>query len=233
MIGSVGRLLRQIGIDTVILKGEPADHEECIKFSLRDDRIVLTASKQLLVSKVGFLQFVCRIRFSLTFFQYQKHVKLGNCFLVNRHNNEHEGLEEIVKHFKINVRRCDVFSRCMVCNCEEFLVASKLQMIKLKYAQGNLPQEMNEFVSNPKRYSAIEFAENKRLAKWQRFSGEKKTKYGTNITAGLALGSLKAFQTFYICEKCAKVYWDGGHYQNSSAGKLDSIFDLFPKAEKP
>lgn len=157
-------------------------------------------------------------------------MKLGNCYLVNHRHNELEALEEIVKHYKINVKRFNVFSRCMICNCDEFLVASKLQMIKLKYGPGGgLPQEFNEFVSNPKKYSVIEFSENKRLAKWQRFSGEKKTKYGATINANLPAGSLKAFQTFYICEKCAKVYWDGGHCHKT--GKLESIFDLFPESE--
>lgn len=144
-----------------------------------------------------------------------------------------EGLLEIVKKFKINVKRCNVFSRCMVCNCAEFLVASKLQMVKLKYGSGSVPHEMTEFIENPERYSKIEFPENKRLCKWQRYAGERKTKYGATISSGTAIGTLKSFQTFYICENCAKVYWDGGHYHNSSGGKLDPIFDLFPEAEKP
>lgn len=53
MIGSVGRILRQVGIDTVILKGDFADHDECIKLSQKEDRIILTASNQLMVNKVS------------------------------------------------------------------------------------------------------------------------------------------------------------------------------------
>lgn len=47
MLGSIGRMLRQVGIDTVILKSDLPDTDECIKFSQREDRIILTASKQL------------------------------------------------------------------------------------------------------------------------------------------------------------------------------------------
>lgn len=55
MIGSIGRVLRQIGIDTVILKGEPAEHDYCIKYSQKEDRIILTASKQLLSYVISIL----------------------------------------------------------------------------------------------------------------------------------------------------------------------------------
>lgn len=47
MIGSVGRVLRQMGIDTIILKGELIDHDECIRISQNEDRVILTASKPL------------------------------------------------------------------------------------------------------------------------------------------------------------------------------------------
>lgn len=53
MIGSVGKILRQVGIDTVILKGDYPDHDECIKYSRKEDRIILTSSKQLLINRVS------------------------------------------------------------------------------------------------------------------------------------------------------------------------------------
>lgn len=53
MLGSVGRMLRQIGIDTVILKGDAADHDNCVKYSKRENRVILTSSKQLFVNKVS------------------------------------------------------------------------------------------------------------------------------------------------------------------------------------
>lgn len=162
--------------------------------------------------------------------QFTKHTKLGNTYLVTKSNNEAEGLEEIIKHFKINVKRYNVFSRCMVCNCDEFLVASKVQMIKLRQEHAPVPDYLIEFLKKPAEYSRVSFPENKRLWNWQRYNNEVKTKYGAKIDVKLSDGTLKSFQTFYICERCAKVYWDGGHYANSE-GKLDLIFNLFPEAE--
>lgn len=58
MLVSIGRLLRQVGIDTVILKSDlPPDTDECIKFSQREDRIILTASKQLAARVSSISQF--------------------------------------------------------------------------------------------------------------------------------------------------------------------------------
>lgn len=119
----------------------------------------------------------------------------------------------------------------MVCNCDEFLVASKLQMIQLKCENSSVPNELFCFVKEPEKYSKIEFPKNKRLVKWQKYAGEKMTKYGAKVEPTMADGTLRVFQTFYICEKCAKIYWDGGHYHNSCGGKLDFIFNLFPEAE--
>lgn len=56
MIGGVGKILRQVGIDTRILKGDYVDHDECIKYSQNENRIILTASKPL-CSRVSFVDF--------------------------------------------------------------------------------------------------------------------------------------------------------------------------------
>jgi Mut7-C RNAse domain len=119
----------------------------------------------------------------------------------------------------------------MVCNCDEFLVATKVQMIKLKYDNDPVPDDLLPFLKEPEKYSKIEFPENKMIEKWQKYAGEKTTRYGTKLEATMADGTLRVFQTFYICERCAKVYWDGGHYHNNCGGKLDFIFDLFPEAD--
>lgn len=163
-------------------------------------------------------------------FQYQKQAKLGYTFLVTKSHNELEGLKEVLTHFKINVKRCNVFSRCMVCNCDEFLIASKVQMIKLKYDK-NVPDDLMAFLKEHEKYSGIVLNENKHFWNWQPFKGAKRTSYGGRIESLPPDGTLKAFQTFYICEKCAKVYWDGGHYHQNCGGRLDHIFNLFPEAD--
>lgn len=141
-------------------------------------------------------------------------------------------MEEVVKHFKINIKEENVFSRCMICNCDEFLVASKIDMIRAKYQMlYNVPNELVHFCNNPDKYSKIEFQSAKVFNFWKRYQGEKFTKYGGKIDGSVADGTLRVFQTFYICERCAKLYWDGGHYKNNCGGKFDHLFNLFPQAE--
>lgn len=163
-----------------------------------------------------------------------KHTKLGYSYQVMKCYNELLGLEEVVKHFKINVQRKHVFSRCMVCNCDEFLIASKMDMMRLKYPEDDeIPDELKGFVMEAEKYLHVEIPENKSLWSASRYMGQEVTKYDAIIEATkIGYGTLEHFQTFYICQKCAKIYWDGGHYSNTCGGRLDHIFNLFPDAEK-
>lgn len=141
-------------------------------------------------------------------------------------------MEEIIRHFKINVKQENVFSRCMVCNCDEFLIASKLDMIRMKFKGNNVPNELLVFFNNPERYSNIEIQQGKVFRSWSRFKGEQMTKYGARIIPNMNDGTLRVFSTFYCCQRCAKIYWDGGHYKNSFGGKFNHIFDLYPHVDE-
>lgn len=210
MIGGIGRVLRQMGIDTIILKGDYVDHDECIRISQNEDRIILTASKPL-------------------FHRYQKYTKMGYAYVVEKSHNDIEGLEEIIRRFKININRRDVFSRCMVCNCNEFVIASKIDMIKMKYFNRQPPNELVvPFLTTPEIYSHASISEYKSFKTWRRYcEGERETKFGSRINfSSIGDGTLRVFQTFYICEFCSKVYWDGSHYNNSGV-RFEHLFNLF------
>lgn len=163
--------------------------------------------------------------------QYQKYTKPGFAYVVEKNNNEHEALKEIINYFKINIKRQDVFSRCMMCNCDEFVLASKLDMIRLKYFNKFLPDDLRRFFNDPETYSNADISEYKSFKSWRRFQGQYMTKFGTTIdVSSVGDRTLKVFQTFYICEYCAKIYWDGSHYQNSG-GRYEPLFNLFSIAE--
>ncbi|KAG5683881.1 hypothetical protein PVAND_013142 [Polypedilum vanderplanki] len=211
MICGLGRILRQVGIDTIILKGD-VQYDECIKYSQNENRIILTASKSLSQ-------------------RYEKYTKPGYSYVVTNYNNDLMALEEIIKYFKIIIKQENIFSRCMVCNCDEFLMASKLDMIRMKYQGCNVPNELLSFFNNPEKYSQIELQNGKVFTSWSRFNGEQVTKYGAKIFPTMNNGTLKVFQTFYICQGCSKIYWDGGHYLNTCGGKFNHLFDLYSLAD--
>lgn len=165
------------------------------------------------------------------FLQYQKYTKPGYAYVVDKSTNEHEALKEIVNHFKINIKRKDVFSRCMLCNCDEFVLASKLDMIRLKYFNKFVPDALRRFFDDPGSFSNADISEYKSFRSWRRFRGQNITKYNTPIDVSfVGDGTLRVFQTFYICEFCAKIYWDGSHY-NNSGGRFEHIFNLYSSAE--
>lgn len=147
---------------------------------------------------------------------------------MEKSHNEIEGLEEIVKQFKINIRRQDVFSRCMVCNCDEFVIASKIDMINMKFCNRQAPNELMPFLRSPEKHSHANISQYKYFKLWRRYcGGERETKFGANINFSMVNdGTLRVFDTFYICEFCSKIYWDGSHY-NNSGGKFEHLFNLF------
>lgn len=147
---------------------------------------------------------------------------------MEKSHSENEGLEEIIRQFKINVKRQDVFSRCMVCNCDEFVIASKIEMIRMKHFNRQTPNELMQFLINAEKYSHANISEYKSFKSWRRYrEGERETKFGTPINFWTVNdGTLRVFDTFYICEFCSKIYWDGTHYINSG-GKFEHLFNLF------
>lgn len=160
-------------------------------------------------------------------------MKLGNVYCVTSYTNDMHALQEVIHAFKINVQLQNLFSRCMICNGDDFLVASKLQMIRLKYQNVQIPKSLSQFVRQEEEYSKIIIPDTKIIRHWKPFNNEKVTKSGAKIEIDIPEGTLRSYQTFYICNGCAKLYWDGAHssnFRNKNGGKFDFIFDLFPEA---
>jgi uncharacterized protein with PIN domain len=150
---------------------------------------------------------------------------------VEKSNNEHETLKEIVHHFKINIKRQDMFSRCIICNCDEFILANKLDMIRIKYSNLFIPEEMRKFLSEPGAYSMSENFECRSFRSCRRYDGENVTKFGTSIDASsIPDHTLNIFHTFFICEYCAKIYWEGSHYKNTE-GRFKHLLNLYSIAD--
>lgn len=141
-----------------------------------------------------------------------------------------QGVQEVIHSFKINVSPQNLFSRCMICNGDEFLVASKFQMIRLKYQNVQLPKCFNQFIRQEEEFSQIQIPDTKAIKVWKPFNYENVTSKGAKIEADIPDGTLRSYQTFYICNCCAKTYWDGAHLRNNCGGKFDFILDLFPEA---
>lgn len=159
-------------------------------------------------------------------------MKLGNVHCVKNYNHDIQGLDEVIRQFKINVQPQNLFSRCMACNGDTFLVASKIQMIRLKYNGVQIPKTFMQFTRQEQEFSKIVIPDSKFIKSWRHYDDEKTTDNGTKIDGcEVHDTTLRSYQTFFICSDCAKIYWDGAHFRNNYGGKFEGIFHLFPEAE--
>ncbi|XP_037088460.1 uncharacterized protein LOC119109023, partial [Pollicipes pollicipes] len=91
MVQGLGKKLRSIGADTVILEnGE--DHDTCVVLAQREGRIILTRGRALHRRMVGL-------------------VPAGHCYHVAAERAADQ-LEEVVRHFMLDVAPEDVLRRC-------------------------------------------------------------------------------------------------------------------------
>lgn len=170
---------------------------------------------------------------TIYFQQYRANVKLGNVYCVKNSSNDFQALDEVIREFKINVQPQTLFSRCMDCNCDTFLVASKIQMIRLKYYGVQIPNSLMQFTRREQEFSKIAIPDSKFIRSWRHYDNELATDNGSTIQGGeIHDTTLSSYQTFFICNDCAKIYWDGAHFRNGiGGGKFEGIFNLFPGAE--
>jgi hypothetical protein len=135
--------------------------------------------------------------------------------------------KEVIFEFKINIQPDDVFSRCMHCNCDEFILASKIDMINLKYPDGNYPENLKKFMDDPEKYDKVEELRVLKITRYQK--GQTETKYGAKLRIMESPYDLERNDEFFLCENCGKAYWIGSHYDRALSGKFRVLFNLFPK----
>ena len=110
MLQGLGRQLRCCGVDTRILTNLDV-HDKCGDIARKEKRIILTSG---------------------TPFQYlSSQVPVGSCLDVPNGMKAREQLNVVLEHFNVEVRVCDIFSRCQLCNCGKYLQVAPSDMSKL------------------------------------------------------------------------------------------------------
>lgn len=127
MLEGLGRALRKIGIDTEILtKNDYFD--DCAKIANRENRIILTRDT--------------------SYERLSQHVERLRCFNVYPDRVDEQVLE-VIKNYKIVVKEEDVFSRCQLCNCGDFIMISSADTMELKTGKKSRnPNEQNIPITN-------------------------------------------------------------------------------------
>ncbi|XP_012259642.2 exonuclease mut-7 homolog isoform X2 [Athalia rosae] len=103
MLGGLARQLRMCGCDCVY-----------VEFDRRGDQSAKVAMKQKRV-------FLTR---GGAYNRFTSYVPQGSCYRVVADRPEDQ-LKEVLNHFKVLVMQKDIFSRCQICNHDEFVIVSK------------------------------------------------------------------------------------------------------------
>ncbi|CAG0892823.1 unnamed protein product [Cyprideis torosa] len=177
MLQGLGKNLRSVGVDCRILENSET-HQHCVEYSNEENRVILTRG--------------------LVYQKLSRHVPSGMCYQVVA-DNLIEQVKEVIEFFNISVLPADVFSRCQVCNSDDF---QRLSPDSFKSLLSPGPHA--SFPTDPP--GQFFYYANSRIPR----------SFFLEETCDKS-------RIFYICEMCEKVYWDGSHYGKVLAGRYREV----------
>ncbi|XP_033222411.1 exonuclease mut-7 homolog isoform X2 [Belonocnema kinseyi] len=228
MLGGLAKQLRMCGCNCIHIEYDRGG-DQSMKIAMNENRVLLTRNG-------------CYQRFTQC-------VPAGSCYKVVADKPEDQ-LKEVLSRFNIVVTERDIFSRCQVCNQDEFvrvpettmaaLVNSYMMMMRGHYyrkcsgpsassSQFEAEYEAcaSENVQSPPNRPDSRHSKHDRT--W-RLSADTldlaqcKTKYGILVKIDKVPPKvLRNVNCFYICERCGKVYWDGSHMERALNGVLKDV----------
>ncbi|XP_043232576.1 exonuclease mut-7 homolog [Amphibalanus amphitrite] len=181
MVQGLGKKLRSIGADVAILENGD-DHDQCVALSRRENRVILTRGRQLHRRMAGM-------------------VSTGLCYRVDAEKAADQ-LEEVVRHFRIDVAPDDVFKRCQYCNCADYWRVPTGVMRRLR----------DRLAGGGGRGADFCPLEGQGTAQVDLNSGLVRHTSVYVAAAGLHSSTLDGTDTFYVCQVCGHVYWAGSHH---------------------
>ena len=113
----------------------------------------------------------------------------------------------VFEHFNIKLDRRKLFSRCVLCNCADYVIVPACIMkvlLKLTLDGGNRIDE------NLLGESRNLFMENFDSGTGKILKSGKKVNF-----EGIPHSVFDHEQTYFICVDCGKVYWEGGHFHKA------------------
>ncbi|XP_015586273.1 exonuclease mut-7 homolog [Cephus cinctus] len=109
MLGGLARQLRMCGCDCIYVEYDRGG-DQSARLAMQEDRVLLTRGG--------------------AYHRFVQYVPPGNCYRVCSDRPENQ-LKEVLSRFNILVTRRDIFSRCQICNHDEFVQVSKNRMNEL------------------------------------------------------------------------------------------------------
>lgn len=200
MLQGLGKQLRTCGVD-VFITDIYDDHERAVEIGRKENRIILTSGfpYQMIVSVVG--EDMCYNVTSATIM---------------------EQVLEIFTRFNIKVEQQDIFSRCQICNGDEYITIPSQE---LEHLAEN--KKRQKFVSEVPSNASIDTkcGSSSRMDVDVEELVRKSENIGidwwtaTVLATGVPIRAedvpwsmFAKVDTFYCCAKCGKVFWYGSHF---------------------
>ncbi|CAF0893819.1 unnamed protein product [Adineta steineri] len=181
MLHGLGKELRVAGCDTVIL-GNDDPHTAAIRYARSEDRIILSrgAPYNLLRS----------------------HAVEGRCWQPPLNVTARKQCRAVLEHFNVNVLPEDIFTRCTICNGNDYAIVSArdVRVLWCKISNNSLEELEPDLVNYQPEMIDM----------------DRMTLTNENVPLvleGLTLRNYRSYDKFYICRGCGKVYWQGTHWQ--------------------
>lgn len=214
MIGGLLNKLRMCGCDCIVT-GFDKNIERFAQIAVTDNRVLLTRNKNYL--------------------QLSKYLQPNKYYFVIADRPDDQ-LREVLKYFKVLVTQRDIFSRCHICNSDEFVKVPKILMDKLVKSYVKLTRKNNYYILANKAndpsaqdnyYSNIAMQHENRT--WKLSTNTVSidtcsTQYFAKIQIDkIPINVLKNVQVYYVCEQCGHVYWIGSHLERTLKHTIKDI----------
>ncbi|CAF1348336.1 unnamed protein product, partial [Didymodactylos carnosus] len=193
MLHGLGRELRVCGCDCIILDDDAA-HTDAIKYAKADNRIILSRGGPYNLLRSNTVE--------------------GRCYCPPDLSAKKQ-CENVINHFNIKVLPEDIFSRCTICNGDEFDIVDGKEIRALFYKHYNYKPEDTDEPELLNYSSQIIDMNQMKLIK----TGV------TLILTGLTSRNLPSYSEYYICIKCGRVYWQGTHWRRRRLKHIEILHD--------
>ncbi|XP_030625113.1 exonuclease mut-7 homolog [Chanos chanos] len=205
MLQGLGRYLRCLGVDVVILENTD-DHRVAANLARAEGRVILTAGQpyQTLRSQVA----------------------EGRCLTLDCSEKARDQAIHVLKHFHVHITPSDIFSRCQACNSDQYLKLPREDLVRMMQKKGLLREpadageDWEELYKPQLPYNSWRPPEGPKFTPHCRWAPHTHLDPQTLTFPGGAEvqlqtvppGLLPRIPVFFICTGCGKVFWEGTHF---------------------
>ena len=126
-----------------------------------------------------------------------------------------EQAKYVFKYFNITLDRSTLFSRCVLCNCNNYIIVPPViitNLIGLQNGQHCNWKKLGE--------STLLFSDN-----FNPETGAILKSGKLPIFEGIPASVFEQEQDYFICMDCGKIYWEGGHYDRAIKNFIETDSD--------